>query len=108
MNIGKLRKGTGMNTRFLDAGTIRTALTLASRAPSVHNTQPWRWLVEEASLQLYADPGRLYSLLADGRTRSCAVSIRWSNSNCAFSGRPARRKSLAICSARGRSLIFAS
>ena len=34
-----------MNPHFPDAGTIRTVLALASRAPSVHNTQPWRWLV---------------------------------------------------------------
>jgi hypothetical protein len=47
-----------MNTRFPDAGTIRTALALASRAPSVHNTQPWRWLVGEQSLHLYADADR--------------------------------------------------
>jgi nitroreductase len=47
-----------MNARFPDAGTVRTVLTLASRAPSVHNTQPWRWRVDEASLHLYADPDR--------------------------------------------------
>ena len=47
-----------MNARFPDAGTVRTVLALASRAPSVHNTQPWRWRVDEASLHLYADPDR--------------------------------------------------
>ncbi|RAU97536.1 NAD(P)H nitroreductase [Mycobacterium colombiense] len=47
-----------MNARFPDAETIRTALTLASRAPSVHNTQPWRWRVDATSLQLHADAGR--------------------------------------------------
>jgi nitroreductase len=47
-----------MSSRFPDAGTIRTALALASRAPSVHNTQPWRWRVDAASLQLHADTGR--------------------------------------------------
>jgi nitroreductase len=44
-----------MSARFPDAPTIRTALALASRAPSVHNTQPWRWRVDEAALQLYSD-----------------------------------------------------
>lgn len=43
---------------FPDAGTIRTALTLASRAPSVHNTQPWRWRVDMSSIHLYSDTSR--------------------------------------------------
>jgi hypothetical protein len=47
-----------MNVRFPDATTVRTILTLASRAPSVHNTQPWRWRVDEAALHLYSDAGR--------------------------------------------------
>lgn len=46
-----------MTAHFPDAGTVRTVLTLASRAPSVHNTQPWRWRVGAASLHLYADTG---------------------------------------------------
>lgn len=41
-----------------DAGTVRSALQLACRAPSVHNTQPWRWQVSVPTLQLHADPGR--------------------------------------------------
>jgi hypothetical protein len=28
---------------------------LAARAPSVHNTQPWRWLAEDDSMRLFAD-----------------------------------------------------
>jgi nitroreductase len=47
-----------MSAILPDAATIRTALGLASRAPSVHNTQPWRWRVREASLHLYSDAGR--------------------------------------------------
>ena len=47
-----------MTAPFPDAESIRTALTLATRAPSVHNTQPWRWVVGEASLHLYADMSR--------------------------------------------------
>ncbi|MBP2335691.1 nitroreductase [Saccharothrix coeruleofusca] len=41
-----------------DQGTIRTAVALACRAPSVHNTQPWRWRVGDHSVHLYADPAR--------------------------------------------------
>jgi nitroreductase len=47
-----------VGAHFPDAETIRTALTLAMRAPSVHNTQPWRWTVGEQSLHLYADTSR--------------------------------------------------
>ncbi len=42
-----------------DSEVIRDAVMLASRAPSLHNSQPWRWIVERASLQLWADSCRL-------------------------------------------------
>ncbi len=41
------------------AEVIRDAVMLASRAPSLHNSQPWRWVVEGPRLQLWADPCRL-------------------------------------------------
>ncbi|CAA0094183.1 Putative NAD(P)H nitroreductase [Mycolicibacterium vanbaalenii] len=44
-----------MAAQFPDADTIRAALTLATRAPSVHNSQPWLWRVGPHSLHLYAD-----------------------------------------------------
>ncbi|MGZ5395159.1 MAG: Acg family FMN-binding oxidoreductase [Mycobacterium sp.] len=47
-----------MNAHFPDIETIRSALLLAIRAPSVHNSQPWRWVVGEQSLHLYADHDR--------------------------------------------------
>jgi nitroreductase len=47
-----------MNARFPDHDTIHTALSLATRAPSIHNSQPWRWRVGTQSLHLYADPDR--------------------------------------------------
>ncbi|MDV3124218.1 nitroreductase family protein [Mycobacterium sp. 21AC1] len=47
-----------MSSRFPDAETLRAALSLAVRAPSVHNSQPWRWVVRGHSLHLYADPER--------------------------------------------------
>lgn len=67
-----------MTTRFPDEGTIRTVLALASRAPSVHNTQPWRWLVGEESVHLYADFGRqLPSTDPEGRDLivSCGATL---------------------------------
>ena len=45
-----------MNAQFPDDNTIRAALEMAGRAPSVHNSQPWLWRVGPHSLHLYADP----------------------------------------------------
>lgn len=39
-------------------GTVRSALQLALRAPSIHNTQPWLWSIGNAEVRLFADPQR--------------------------------------------------
>lgn len=41
-----------------DPETLRAVLTLATQAPSVRNSQPWRWRVGPQGMDLYADPGR--------------------------------------------------
>ena len=38
--------------------TIQTVLSLATRAPSIDDSQPWRWRVGAESLHLYADLDR--------------------------------------------------
>ncbi|EHR50977.1 nitroreductase family protein [Saccharomonospora marina XMU15] len=38
-----------------DDDTVRAALALATRAPSVHNSQPWQWKVGDRTVHLYAD-----------------------------------------------------
>ncbi|PPK60214.1 nitroreductase family protein [Actinokineospora auranticolor] len=38
-----------------DHDTVRDAIALACRAPSVHNTQPWHWLAGDRSVHLMAD-----------------------------------------------------
>ncbi len=48
-----------MNAHFPDTETLRSALSLANRAPSVHNSQPWQWRVGHESLHLYANPDLL-------------------------------------------------
>ena len=51
-------------------------IDLACRAPSVHNTQPWRWRINsDDSIELWADRDRqLESLTLRGGTwRSAAV-----------------------------------
>ncbi|OLR94454.1 Acg family FMN-binding oxidoreductase [Actinokineospora bangkokensis] len=42
----------------MDVRTAYEVLEVAGRAPSVHNTQPWRWLVGTRSLHLLADRTR--------------------------------------------------
>ncbi|OBG17523.1 NAD(P)H nitroreductase [Mycolicibacterium celeriflavum] len=66
------------SAEFPDVDAIRTALSLATRAPSVHNSQPWLWKVGEESLHLYADRSRhLPSTDADQRDLivSCGISL---------------------------------
>lgn len=43
---------------FPDPTTLRAVLSMATQAPSVHNSQPWRWRIGAANLSLYADPSR--------------------------------------------------
>lgn len=47
-----------VRAEFPDPESIRAALTLATRAPSAHNSRPWRWRVGAAGLHLDADPPR--------------------------------------------------
>lgn len=41
-----------------DDETIRSVIALALRAPSIHNSQPWRWVTGDNSVHLFADPDR--------------------------------------------------
>src|SRR5260221_6498574 len=40
------------------ADQVSYLITTAARAPSVHNTQPWRFKVSQDAIELYADPRR--------------------------------------------------
>jgi hypothetical protein len=53
---------------------LRSVVELACRAPSVHNTQPWRWrIVGDTGLALYADRDRQLPV-ADPDGRDLALS----------------------------------
>lgn len=41
-----------------DIQTLKKAVQLACRAPSVHNSQPWRWVAEDGVLRLFVDRDR--------------------------------------------------
>ena len=53
--------------------TLRV-IELACRAPSVHNSQPWRWrVVDDATIELYADRRRQLQV-SDPSGRNLALS----------------------------------
>ncbi|MGZ8801185.1 MAG: Acg family FMN-binding oxidoreductase [Mycobacterium sp.] len=67
-----------MNAHFPDSETIRTALSLAVRAPSVHNSQPWQWRLGDHSVHLHANPEmRLPHIDPDARDflLSCGAAL---------------------------------
>ncbi|BAX92961.1 NAD(P)H nitroreductase [Mycobacterium shigaense] len=39
-----------------DTELIAAAVELACRAPSLHNSQPWRWVADDKSVDLFVDP----------------------------------------------------
>ncbi|GAB1510369.1 Acg family FMN-binding oxidoreductase [Actinophytocola sp. KF-1] len=47
-----------MNIAMPGREHLRTAIALAVRAPSAHNTQPWRWRIDDGSVHLFADWAR--------------------------------------------------
>jgi hypothetical protein len=60
------------------AAALVAACTAASSAPSVHNTQPWRWRIEGSFADLYADTSRqLFVADPDRRllTLSCGAVL---------------------------------
>ena len=54
------------------AGHAGYLIKVAGRAPSVHNTQPWRFKVSEDAIELYADASR--QLLEDPAGREMLIS----------------------------------
>jgi nitroreductase len=61
----------------IPARWVARMLAAAARAPSVHNTQPWRFNVTEHAIELYADPARKIHNDAIGRQMliSCGAAL---------------------------------
>ena len=73
----------------VDHQTVRAAVELGSHAPSVHNSQPWRWRLGRRSLLLQADLRRwLPATDADGRDLvvSCGAALHHTRVALAASG----------------------
>lgn len=48
-----------MTQTAVDTEVIKAAVQLACRAPSLHNSQPWRWVAIGSTVDLFADPHRV-------------------------------------------------
>lgn len=61
-----------------DLRTVTDSVRAATRAPSVHNTQPWRWVLDGPRLHLFGDNDRrLFATDPHGRewTISCGAAL---------------------------------
>jgi nitroreductase len=71
--------GTDNPARSHPVGALEAAAHAALHAPSVFNTQPWRWRITGETLELYADRGRaLPATDPDGRLLllSCGAALQ--------------------------------
>ena len=50
-----------MSAQFPEPETVRAALTMATQAPSVHNSQPWHWHVGGRGID--GDPAQVGKVL---------------------------------------------
>lgn len=72
---------------YPDPATVRAALDIARRAPSVHNTQPWRWALAEHSVHLFADRSRQLPVIDhDGRELIISCGATLHHARLAFRG----------------------
>lgn len=66
-----------MTTVAIPADQVDYLIATAARAPSVHNTQPWRFKVRRYTIELYADPHRKLRVDPVGREMviSCGAAL---------------------------------
>jgi hypothetical protein len=72
---------------------LRRAAVRATFAPSIHNTQPWRFLLREGGLSVYADRGRQLKTLDPASRQlmiSCGSALMNARVSIAASGYGAR------------------
>ncbi len=66
-----------MPTTLLPVTVIEAAVHLACRAPSYHNSQPWRWVIRSGTVSLFLDPDHLVASDAGARQGllSCGAAL---------------------------------
>ncbi|MFD0598854.1 hypothetical protein ACFQZ4_46565 [Catellatospora coxensis] len=60
------------------ADRLAAAAAAAAQAPSIHNTQPWRWRIGSRTADLYLEPSRLLPATDPDRrlaTLSCGTAL---------------------------------
>lgn len=66
------------NQRVVPSRVMQRIVEVATRAPSVHNTQPWRWRAAGNTLELFADSRYLLAVtdpLGRNLTISCGAAL---------------------------------
>jgi nitroreductase len=84
-------------TRPVAERTLRVAAQVACSAPSILNTQPWRWQTVDTTLQLWADRSRqLLVADPDGRllTISCGAALHHALLTLSVMGREVQARRL--------------
>src|SRR3954451_19810165 len=62
----------------MDEQTTRDIVEQATRAPSIHNTQPWRFVTHGDTIEVWTDPSRGLAVLdptGRGRHISCGAAL---------------------------------
>lgn len=62
-----------MTQTMVETKVLQEAVELACHAPSLHNSQPWRWVASGSTVDLYADPRRMVAS-ADKSGREAVIS----------------------------------
>ncbi len=62
-----------MTQAVVDAAVLKDAVQLACRAPSLHNSQPWKWVADTTGLQLFLDEDRQVESTDDSGPRREAI-----------------------------------
>jgi nitroreductase len=82
-----------MTEGSLDRAKVLAALEVAVRAPSIHNTQPWRWRLDDDGLVLLADRTRQLAVAdPDGHSLliSCGAALHLTELALRAAGAPTR------------------
>ncbi len=93
--------GSDVAPRHDRRAPVRSWIETATAAPSVHNTQPWRWTFRPPTIELRVDPTRVLAADPDGRDLmvSCGAALGHLEVVMRFDGRSPQVTVSETCSA---------